>query len=698
MGLVMRNWNLERLEEFEKQVNVIIAEEQREQDELAAQRIAQAAYRTYQSDSQRNPQGYDGPTDYGVNYAKYEQKYKDAIQVIKTDFKYEVEEAKANLNAARKILVEKYRTSDSIKKAEQVIHSLSAAGEKPYDDPATFQYLMENVNILNQATKDALLVKAVEMKNADAVNKLADAKAKITDQDLKVVIKNEWCKDAGLKKLIQRAQSVSGETVGVAVANGVSEDVLKKLASKVKDGYKELRPALIQSVDKNNNAAAKVLLKAGVNPSPIHDRDGNSLLVIAIREGNEDLIENLIKATNLDYKDWVINGIYNDADKRDRQSALQAAIQVGRLDIAQTLIDNGANVNFINRAGETALNTAVSKGNVEAAQFLLLNGASIHIGDQKKLNADIAKNPEIKVIFDVYRAVELDFQESFVPQMNKMIEDMKYMEDGLTSYNVMQKFDEMLKAAYGTDKSFEGSFAKNGLVSSGKFAKEFRLGFVEEALMTIQSAFESIFSEQTYQQLKFGKMAEAIYDKIKDTQKFQALAAPNVGKVTGVVLEELDKIAKVDINPKNDMGLSGYVDTFKDALSRSKQGTREDKVRDAAEAVTEVIVNSVAKNMGIELNDAVGAPIKDAISGQLSNILSKVESADLDNTIEICLKSAVSDATNKVSAAVKENALQNAEDKVEEKTGLREVLGKHTAKVLGVGNNAPAQGTDVTRS
>ena len=570
----MKEWSSEQLEQFAKQVNIILAEEQSEQEQRLAQNAAYVELEKYKLDP--DPQGY-APDIPGVWAAKDRAEYKEAARNLATNFGYnDVAAAKADLNEARQNLINKYMETSQLDKAMAVMNPLGKAGGKPYDNPVIFSYLMDNIGKLNQVTKDALLVKAVEMKNADAVNKLADAKAKITDKDLRVVIENEWCKDAELEKLIKKAKSVSGGTVADAVEKGVSDDVLKALASKVKEKHKELRPALIQSVGMNNNAAAKILLDAGVNPSPIQNGDGNSLLVVAIKGGNEDLIGNLINATALEYKDLVINGVYNDADKRAPQSALQTAIQMNKLDIAQTLIDNGANVNFINKAGETALYTAVSKGNVEAAQFLLLNGANIHIDDQQKLNASIAKSPEMKTLFDFYQAVELDLKESFVPRMDKMIEVMKYMEGGLTSYNVMQEFDKVLKAAYDTDKSFAGSFAKNGEVNNGKFAKEFRLSFIEEALITIQSAFQSIFSEQTYQQIKFGEMAEAIYNKIKDTPKFQELAAPGIGKVADVALGE--------------------------------------------------------------------------------------------------------------------NKLKNAEE-----TGLKAVLGKHTAKYLGAGSNAPSQGRDVTR-
>jgi ankyrin repeat protein len=60
------------------------------------------------------------------------------------------------------------------------------------------------------------------------------------------------------------------------------------------------------------------------------------------------------------------------------QTALQIAARNGNVEIAQLLIDGGANVNFFNSWGSSALQSAAMGGNARLVEVLLLKGANIN--------------------------------------------------------------------------------------------------------------------------------------------------------------------------------------------------------------------------------------------------------------------------------------------------------------------------------
>lgn len=102
--------------------------------------------------------------------------------------------------------------------------------------------------------------------------------------------------------------------------------------------------------------------------------------------------------------------------------------------VAQFLIDNGAQVNFVSQIGTTALTNAAERGNVDAVALLLDHGADINYqmpnGFTALMSAAINNKPEVVKILLANGA-------------DKKTKD----EQGLTAldYAIQQKNDEILQ-------------------------------------------------------------------------------------------------------------------------------------------------------------------------------------------------------------------------------------------------------------
>ncbi len=87
---------------------------------------------------------------------------------------------------------------------------------------------------------------------------------------------------------------------------------------------------------------------------------------------------------------------WQDEDNWD-QTPLHRATNNGRVEIAQMLIDAGADLDVQTNSGKTPLHWAARNGRVEVAQMLIDAGARKDIRDNKdRLPYDLAKTEELK--------------------------------------------------------------------------------------------------------------------------------------------------------------------------------------------------------------------------------------------------------------------------------------------------------------
>jgi ankyrin repeat protein len=109
----------------------------------------------------------------------------------------------------------------------------------------------------------------------------------------------------------------------------------------------------------------------------------------AVKLGEEERVRTLLESKN------------TEIDRRDgfNETPLYIAVQTGKINIVQLLIDAGANLNATNRLEDTALHKAVFTEDLPAAKVLLKAGAKVNVKNnwnQTPLHfATIIGNPQI---------------------------------------------------------------------------------------------------------------------------------------------------------------------------------------------------------------------------------------------------------------------------------------------------------------
>ena len=113
------------------------------------------------------------------------------------------------------------------------------------------------------------------------------------------------------------------------------------------------------------------------------DHEGNSPLLLAVREGHAPSVQLLVKAgvdsglrveTDLDYT-------YFDAEETDDWAALDFAASAGRVDLCKSLVEGGADVNATsNGCSRIPLHAAAGSNQVEAIDALIELGAEVEGG------------------------------------------------------------------------------------------------------------------------------------------------------------------------------------------------------------------------------------------------------------------------------------------------------------------------------
>jgi uncharacterized protein len=119
---------------------------------------------------------------------------------------------------------------------------------------------------------------------------------------------------------------------------------------------------VIEAIKRNDVITVRQLIARGVSPDTV-DAKGNTLLIIAAREGSIDIVRHLISSHS---SISAVNAVGEDA-------MMHAAIQ-GHLEIVRYLLVQGADPN---KPGWNALIYAAVKGDVRIARLLLAYGAAI---------------------------------------------------------------------------------------------------------------------------------------------------------------------------------------------------------------------------------------------------------------------------------------------------------------------------------
>jgi len=146
-----------------------------------------------------------------------------------------------------------------------------------------------------------------------------------------------------------------------ALMNGHIEVIAELIKAKADLDLKddEGHTALMGAVITKKFDIAKMLIKAKADLN-VQDRKGDTILFYAISNNNKEMVENIIRAgADVNLKDFDLE-----------QSPLMMAVRKDFHDIVQLLVDEGADLDLINKYGETAMDLAVVRGSQEIIQIL----------------------------------------------------------------------------------------------------------------------------------------------------------------------------------------------------------------------------------------------------------------------------------------------------------------------------------------
>ena len=124
---------------------------------------------------------------------------------------------------------------------------------------------------------------------------------------------------------------------------------------------------------------------------------GRTLLHVASENGRMDVAQ------------WLLNaGADANAQEEDHNTPLHVAVANGHLELIRTLLGHGVDVNAVARYDVTPLHTALEYGHVDIAQLLIQNGADVHARDEDHWTplhlASYRKKAEIVKILILYGA------------------------------------------------------------------------------------------------------------------------------------------------------------------------------------------------------------------------------------------------------------------------------------------------------
>ena len=101
------------------------------------------------------------------------------------------------------------------------------------------------------------------------------------------------------------------------------------------------------------------------------DKDGNTPLHLAAREGNKEEVELLLKG-----------GAQVDLQNEDGHTALHAAAREGNKGVVELLLEKGADPNCKDKDGNNALILAADRGHEEVVKLLLKGGAQVDLQNE----------------------------------------------------------------------------------------------------------------------------------------------------------------------------------------------------------------------------------------------------------------------------------------------------------------------------
>lgn len=177
---------------------------------------------------------------------------------------------------------------------------------------------------------------------------------------------------ADVNVVMENGCSVLGMAVGSGDAKAISL-LLKHGANVNLAPPPARRTALMHAVESGQNEIVQMLLQAGASPE-IEDADGNTALLIAVTHGNAHGVELLLmsKETIVDHRD------------QEGGTPLMLAVDLNRSDIAELLLERGADPYLENRNGDSCVSVVVNAERDEVRSLVMK--AALQCGDGHRRN------------------------------------------------------------------------------------------------------------------------------------------------------------------------------------------------------------------------------------------------------------------------------------------------------------------------
>ena len=177
------------------------------------------------------------------------------------------------------------------------------------------------------------------------------------------------------------------------------------------------------------------------DPGRINQKDsyGDSLLHLAVREGNVEIINYLVSmGANINIQDL------ND------ETPLHTAVNIGNLDTVIQLVVNGADINIKDSIGNTPLHDAVENEQIQIAEYLISQQAAINTQNnehQSPLFEAVASDKIEMSKLLIFRGANVNTKDEerksplHAAVINKNIEIVKYLTMKGANVNAKDKFD-----------------------------------------------------------------------------------------------------------------------------------------------------------------------------------------------------------------------------------------------------------------
>jgi ankyrin repeat protein len=210
------------------------------------------------------------------------------------------------------------------------------------------------------------------------------------------------------------AQDKDGKTALMWAVIKERLDIVDELLTKgAKSGInlqdKSGHSALILSCLDGNINIIKLLLKNGADVNA-QDNHKNTALIMAISSDKKDIkiIKLILTYTKPEFIDIRVVG--------KNTALILAVLNTRNLDIVNTILDYGANVNLQNNVGYSALESAAHAGDIDIVKTLINHGADVNTKDVREdtplIQAAIQGHANIvyELLYNTHNAIDVNYQ------------------------------------------------------------------------------------------------------------------------------------------------------------------------------------------------------------------------------------------------------------------------------------------------